>query len=495
MRLTRRDVFRLMGGGTAAALFSPLMHHVWAAEKMGQAKRFVFFIEGNGLFPNLFRDPETLNNLKKSNGGKPISSYRDYGHGAPVVTPGAPLAQAPALGSLSGAGGRLDLTPRAAVVLGLSSTVAGGGHTAFHGGLSCSQSSGGLPGGESIDHHLASFMGAGTPFDVVRLGVGSPTLKLDYSLCAVAKKRAAPMIMNPSLAFDSLFSSVVGLGVDNPKFKKKKEMLDFAAADIRRVLGSFSGGAREREKMVQYQKAVEAMVLRHDDITNRSGTGDRLDKARQKYVSPPDQSALYGSTYHWDRLQAQVDIATAALVGHLTDVVVISCGAGSQWNLNYPDLHSLAGGVDLKDSHNDLRHGAGPGLDMNNPQFRVLQAATERQIGLMAKMARTLDEVPDAQGTMLENTVLVYMSDNGEQHHSKAEEWPFLLIGGSNLGVKTDGRSIVYPKAGHANNRQVSNLWNTLGQVSGESSLSEFGAEGPLRIAQGPLGSELFGRG
>ena len=34
---------------------------------------------------------------------------------------------------------------------------------------------------------------------------------------------------------------------------------------------------------------------------------------------------------------------------------------------------------------------------------------------------------------MLDNTLLLHMSDNGEHHHSNAEEWAMLLIGGDNL--------------------------------------------------------------
>jgi arylsulfatase A-like enzyme len=94
---------------------------------------------------------------------------------------------------------------------------------------------------------------------------------------------------------------------------------------------------------------------------------------------------------------------------------------------------------------------------------------------------------------MLDHTIIVYMSDNGEQHHSRADEWPVLLIGGGALGLKTDGRTVIYPTIGKPGNRQVSNLFNTLGHATGNPSLNEFGGEGSLRIAKGPLGAEIFG--
>ena len=94
---------------------------------------------------------------------------------------------------------------------------------------------------------------------------------------------------------------------------------------------------------------------------------------------------------------------------------------------------------------------------------------------------------------MLDNTVIVFIGDNGEQHHGTASEFPVVLIGGKNLGLATGGRTIVYPgvDSGGSGHRQVSNLWNTLGHLAGEP-LDMFGAEGPYRVAPGPL-AELMG--
>ena len=110
---------------------------------------------------------------------------------------------------------------------------------------------------------------------------------------------------------------------------------------------------------------------------------------------------------------------------------------------------------------------------------------------MTAQLARRLEAVPEGDGTMLDHTVIAFISDNGDQHHSPGAEWPSLLIGGGALGLKTDGRSVVYPAEGQAGHRQVSNLYNTLGWCAGEE-LDEFGAEGTTRVAPGPL-PELFG--
>jgi hypothetical protein len=134
----------------------------------------------------------------------------------------------------------------------------------------------------------------------------------------------------------------------------------------------------------------------------------------------------------------------------------------------------------------------------------TIHEVTRRQVTAIANMARKLKNTPDpSNGTnMLDGTVIVYIGDNGEQHHSTATEFPILLIGGRAMHLQTGGRTIVYPGIGAGNNhRQVSNLWNTLGQLTGAMqatlptgtniSFDVFGGEGPNRIAHGPL-SELM---
>jgi hypothetical protein len=108
-------------------------------------------------------------------------------------------------------------------------------------------------------------------------------------------------------------------------------------------------------------------------------------------------------------------------------------------------------------------------------------------------MARTLADTPEesGEGSMLDHTLIVYVGDNGEQHHSSAREFPVLLIGGGALGMNAGGRTVVYPGLDDPEHRQLSNLWNTVGYLAGYE-VDDFGSEGPSRVQQGPL-HELLG--
>ncbi len=64
-----------------------------------------------------------------------------------------------------------------------------------------------------------------------------------------------------------------------------------------------------------------------------------------------------------------------------------------------------------------------------------------------------------------------------------------LLLGGQSA-LATGGRTLVYPGLGKPGHRQLSNVWNTMGHVAG-TDLAEFGGEGSLRRAPGPLAELL----
>jgi hypothetical protein len=190
-----------------------------------------------------------------------------------------------------------------------------------------------------------------------------------------------------------------------------------------------------------------------------------------------------------DRFGAQLKLAVAALKGQLTNVAVVTSGTGDDCGpLIYPSEPNPAYQTIMRQV---LQTWAGSDAGA----LQTLQDMTRQTLDAVAAAAQDLMNTPDPAGTgsMLDNTVIVFISDNGEQNRSTASEFPVVLIGGKNLGLVTGGRTIVYPgvDTGGSAHRQVSNLWNTLGHLAGEE-LDRFGAEGPFRVAPGPL-EELMG--
>ncbi|MFK7928857.1 MAG: DUF1552 domain-containing protein [Myxococcota bacterium] len=474
--MNRRHFLAGLGSATGVALFAPFLQRAWADGPT--PRRFVFVVEGNGIESTNFMTPATRSGIAaqlRSDIGNRRYYPQYYGHTSPLEFNDA-LSSAPSLSPLNDGSG-VNLDPLSAVVLGLSSRVTGGGHTTNFGALSCSRSTPSRPGGPTIDAVLAaaSEVRGTTPFDAVRLGVHSRSAAMNTSTCAYGVGRAAPVLTQPTQAFANLFGAV-GDPASRAAFARRANLIDYATADATAALSSFSGNSTERAKLEAYLTSLETVSIRQQQLTDLSPT--------LASVAPPNpaNSDLYTSLDPFDRLQAHFDMVQAALQGGLTNVAVLAAGTGGGFDLEYP---SLITGVRRHDLHHMYPNIVDPAVAVT-----IIRDATQALVAQAAGLARALYNTPEEGGTMLDNTLIVVMSDNGEQHHSTASEWPVLLIGGQNMGLHTDGRSTVFPGVGRSSNRQVSNLFNTLGYGAGVA-LDRFGAEGALRIAPGPL-SELW---
>jgi hypothetical protein len=77
-----------------------------------------------------------------------------------------------------------------------------------------------------------------------------------------------------------------------------------------------------------------------------------------------------------------------------------------------------------------------------------------------------LEAIPEGNGTMLDNTVIVYLSDAADKHHTQCVEWPYVLLGGSPR-LKLGGRYLVYPDRGQPGWRTVNTIHNSLLHAAG----------------------------
>lgn len=482
MSRTRRSFLQMMGGGLALGLAGPLLPSLTPRARAadGVPCRFVFVVEGNCAEPVCFLSEAARAELDGLN-GKPVDGqrwwYRDYQHGEAVTLGASGLASAKALDVLAGAGDEVSLESKAAVVFGLSNKVAGGGHYTSAGALACARSTPASPGGRTIDAFLAGLpqVRQSAPFDAVRLGVvpNKDSSRINYTTCAYDVGRPAPVIVHPTTAYGNLFSAV-GTPDEVAAFERRGALLDFGLSSTAKRLACFRGDAAQRAKLEQYKSALEELIERQATLLAMKDTLEVLKPPG------PAENALFEAADPLQRLEAQFQLATAALIAGLTNVVVIGVGAGGPFDLEYPSYNGVLDGR----ARHDLHHQSSG----NQPLIDTIHSITRDQIGLTAALARALEAQPEAGGTMLDHTVIVYLGDNGEQHHSTGSEWPLLVIGGQGLGLKTDGRTVLYPgvESGSAGHRQLSSFFTTLAHAAGEP-IERFGNEGTTLVAEGPL--------
>lgn len=460
--MKRRDLLKLVGG--AAALSSLPFLYRRAGADGGSAARFLFIVEGNGFEPASVLCDSARAAIDASMGSSVGTDrwwYDRYKHDKPLDVPSADLAQSKYLQTQFGTAFPLEplaeqgLVNDATVLLGLSSRIVGGGHVGLHGVLSSTRSNGGLPGGQTIDALLAALPNVRgmTPFDAFRLGVGNDRT-LDFGTCAFGRGKPAPMIRDISAAYQFAYGAFTA-GATRAAFDEQARMLEFVASDVKAARAGFTGNKAEDAKLASYQTAIADLQLSQARLKT------------MKVTAPPAPKAGLSELPLFD---AMLDLATSTLIDGLTPVAVVGSGTGGDFSLLYKSISDTA--------RHDMQHQSGGTPAMLDAIRKVNRAQ-------VASIARATKRLKDAG--LLDRTVVVWIGDNGEQHHSTSSEFPVLLLGGTALGLKPGGRTVIYPGVENANNRQVSNLWNTLGHVA-STKLDTFGGEaGTLRRAPGPL--------
>ena len=90
---------------------------------------------------------------------------------------------------------------------------------------------------------------------------------------------------------------------------------------------------------------------------------------------------------------------------------------------------------------------------------------------------------------MLDNTLIVYMSDAADSHHPGCKQWPFVLIGDLGGRLRLGNQYIDYPSYGNAGHRTIANLYLSFLHAAGErretfgvpdSGLADLDQTGPL---------------
>ena len=56
---------------------------------------------------------------------------------------------------------------------------------------------------------------------------------------------------------------------------------------------------------------------------------------------------------------------------------------------------------------------------------------------MLVKIMETLDSVPEGSGSMMDNTLIVYTSNNADKQHTSGANWPVMLLGNFNGAFKS----------------------------------------------------------
>jgi hypothetical protein len=454
----RRRFLKGLALGASAPVLGPLMAQLRAAtEHSIKPKRFVFVVQGNGILPHTIV-PEGVNRPVKMLAHKKITD--------------APVFREVPLKGLALSSDFETLKPyqeRLTILMGLSGRACQGGHSNNYGALGVYGSGSGAAG-ETIDCALARALPA--PFAHVSLGITRRTDEaLAYNISAWGRGQAVGMQCRPLDALHSLFGSVLPSGAAD--FATLPNVLDTMSEDLQRLEKQLSG--HEREKLQVYAQALGEMQKRQNAIRAK-------DQLLRKYL--PEITPKFRSDTETDRLEAHVEIGAAALIAGLTNTLVLGSGNGnSYFEVTYKGLGMT---VDM----HTIGHGTGADGKTAEELARIIRRF---HLGMMVRLADKLQSIPEGDGTMLDNTCMVFLSDAGDGHHAANWEYPMVILGDLGGALKTRGRYLEYPHYGRAGHRSIASLYCTLLHAAG-APRDKFGIldhEIPAEMQTGPLNELL----
>jgi hypothetical protein len=465
--LNRRDIIKSLSLGTGSALLAPVLNQLHAhadGKESAIPQRFVFVVRANGLRPWGIV-PEGLEKLGENRHTQ--ESFREES------LKDRKLHET--FASLE------SLKDRITIVNDLSSKAAAVSdpHGAHFGTLGVYRSQGGAPpAAETIDYALAK----SSPSIFTHLGfkMGKATELIAHpSVSAAGRGKTLPFYCSPMMAYKELFGSLATDKKLKATSELDKHLLDFMVEDVSRVRKTLAGP--EKEKLDHYLEGFEALRDRRVKLAT-------IDDSAKVHI--PSITDKYTSPVETHRLEAHFDLAAAALIAGLTNVVTVDAddleGHYTGLGLGEKSVHGIGHLAD------DFKVGRDTNFADGTDGVGARNIVRKYQLDLIAGLAKKLQAVPEGNGTMLDNTLIVFLSDSGQQHHANYASFPMVLVGNVRGKLKT-GRYLHYPSYGQEGNRTVGSFYLSLLQAVGQTGegFGELDLRLPTKEQSQPL-DELF---
>lgn len=299
--------------------------------------------------------------------------------------------------------------------------------------------------GQSVDQVAAEKAGAQTRLPSLELGIdgGRNAGQCDsgYS-CAYSnniswKTATTPMAkeINPRLVFERLFGSADDRDAAKGRAKRdeyRKSILDLVTEDASKLKQQL--GQTDRRKIDEYFSSVREIE-------------QRIERARADDSSRhiPDLKLPNGVPKQLDEhITLMFDLMTLAFQTDTTRVATFML-ANEGSNRSYPS-------IGVNDGHHHLSH-------HQNKQdwIEQLKKIDKYLVGHFAKFLEKLDGVREGNGTLLDQSMIVYGSAIADGNRHSHNDLPILLAGRGG-GSIASGRHLSYPKDTPLNNLFLSLL-------------------------------------
>lgn len=281
-------------------------------------------------------------------------------------------------------------------------------------------------GGISVDQHLAKNLGV----EALTLG-GMPgngssgNSRISY----LDKDQPVHPIDDPRKAFDKLFGTLTLPPDEQAKLRaQKKSVLDLVAKDLARIEPKLP--AEDRQKLQAHVSHVAAL---------QAALGQNVAVCSPTEPVLPSGYDHKSNKFFPTTARLQMDVIATALSCNLTQVATLQLGSSGSSNITplWPDE-----GLDIGKNYHDLAHSWNDGSSSVAERLAV----EKFHFGLFASLLQKLDAIKEGDGTLLDNSLVLYAKPIGTKHNSN----PMLyLLAGNAGGALETGRYLSFEGVPH----------------------------------------------
>ena len=425
--LNRKEFLRTTALGAGAMTLAPAFHQPLSANPTtGAAKRFIFIRKSSGIRPAEIALRDFSEHDKALDTKKEPVEVDLHRHELPKWLRGLD-----------------DHKAHMTILQGLSAKMSENVHWSFSSVMGCFKSNRNTLSAikrTTIDFELAKLFPS--PFGHVELSFAGGRTGIVAGYSAPAPQTRNYCYADPETARNELFKSVLNpeaVGSDN-------DMLQFLQSREGLQIAGIKGHEKKRQEM--HIDSIDAIRQRNkqllklsDSIANHLPDIDPVHAGGGQNASTPEKQA------------AMTDVLVAALVAGLTNVVTYTID-----DLGTP-ITGLPGNETDRVGIHPLGHDEAFG---GVPAWKTREQIRISHVNQIKTIIQRLKQVPEGQGTMFDNTMIMYFPENGETHHGVGSESPFLIMAGDNCNLDIAGRYIRLPFLGNEGHKTLGNWYTTL---------------------------------
>ncbi len=441
MNFNRREFFKTTALGTTGLAVTPSFSHLMAAPASAVAQtsggfphRFIFIRKSNGNLPEQFNLPSFTAEQQKMHTEKKAFDVDLDKHEMPEW-----------LRCLE------NHKENMTILNGISMCVSGGGHYSFSGCMGAYKAGRDVLSNikwATVDFELAKLFPS--PFGHVEMSLATPHgrefrtgIVSGYSAPGAQQRNYC--YADPMTAYNELFKSVT----NKDAMESDNSLLEYLRCEESLRLKNLDG--EERIKIDNQVRALEATRERNQKVAT---LGDTIKKHLPKLDAIHENGGPDATLP--EKQAAFTDVIIAALASGLTNVITYTIDDLGTDITTLPENEA-------KTSIHGIGHSAGPESLANRAMVKI------HHMKQIETMVTKLKAIPEGNGTMFDNTTIIYLPETGAGHHSPDTEAPMIVMSGRNSKLDLAGRFIRLPFHGTEGHKTLSNWYTTLLNAYGNS--------------------------